>query len=338
MSALDLGSNLTLAELIRRQEPNGELAELVDVISKEMPILQDAKWQECNNVTSHNAPQIVARPTGAERGYNMGVSSEAATTQVISEPTCMLDGISVVDAKLVEHNGGSMAARLQEDTEFFKGMCETFHSRFFNGNRAANPLQINGLNYRSDYNTIGTQVVDNSGGAASATANKTSMWFVQWGRKKVNLIYPKNDAPGGSQYGVKMEDYGKDIVTDGAGGKFPAWRTYFEFHFGLFIYDYRCVVRLANISTSNIDGVDDIGFDENKMIEAYMRLKYNKQGVVIYANETLLTQMWQRVSQKSNVYFTEDKDPFGTPMVRFMGCPIREVDSTMLTNTEGKIS
>jgi hypothetical protein len=331
---------MTLSEMVRREAPNGQMAQLVDVINEENPILMDAKVTECNEGTSHKATRIVSRPSGSERGYNMGIDAEAGVTETVTEPTCMLDGMSQIDDALLRHSPDKLAARLAEDKMFLSGIQQTMAYRLFNaisggtevGNRAAYSLRINGFPFRSDYNVLSSaHVVDNAGGNASATANKTSIWLIQWGFHKVNLTFPRNDALEGGEYGVKMTDYGRVIVTDGASKKYPAWQTWFECHFGLFVWDPRCIKRIVNISCSSIDGVDDVAFDETKLIEAYMKMKYGRQGVVIYANETVLTQIWKRVNEKSNVMFSQDKDPFGRKVAFFQNAPIRQVDAIGVT-------
>jgi hypothetical protein len=331
-----MGSDFTLSEMVRREDPDGTLADLVDVISKESPILLDAKVTECNQGTSHKATRVATKPSGEERGYNSGVSQEAGVTETHIEPTCMLDGLSQIDDAILRHSPDKLGARMQEDSLFLSGMEETRADRLFNdgdgsttvGDRSTYPNRINGFPFRSDYNTLSSpHVFDNAGGAASATANKMSIWIVQWGSHKVNLTVPRGDPGLTGQFGVKMDDFGREIITDAAGKKFPAWQTWFETHFGLFIWDPRTVKRIVNISSTNIDGVDDFSFNEDSLIRAYMSLKYQRQGAVIYAPEEVLTQMWIRGKDKSNTNFRNDKDQFGQNVTFFNNAPIRQLDA-----------
>jgi len=340
-----MGSDMTLSEMVRREDPDGSLAPLIDVISKENPILLDAKVTECNQGTSHKATRVATKPSGAERGYNSGIATEAGVTETHIEPTCMLDGLSEIDNALLKHSPDMLAARLQEDQLFLSGMEDTRSNRLFNddsgsvtvGNRGIYPLRINGFPFRADYNTLSSaHVFDNANGNASVTANKMSIWLVQWGAHKVNLTFPRNDAFAGGEFGVKMEDFGKKIITDDAGKKYPAWRTWFETHFGLFIWDPRCVKRIVNISNTSIDGVDDFSFNEDFLIKAYMSMKYQRQGITIYAPESVLTQMWIRGKDKSNTNFRNDKDQFGQMVTFFNNAPIRQLDA--LGTTEATIT
>jgi len=339
MAGLALGTNLTLAELIRRETPDGKLADLVDVISQTNKVWLDATWIECNNGDYNEDKQTVSEPGGSERAYDQGVTPEAGVSQTVQEPTCMLDGLSQVDvAKLRHAAGGELANRLLEDQFFLRGMGKTACSRLFSGNRSTNPLQIYGINNRTDYNDLDSSYVyDNAGGAASATANKTSVYMFQWGMKKVNLIYPRNDPNTGSQYGIKMEDYGKTIITDpnASTKKYPAYQTWFECHFGIFIHDPRCIKRDVNISTTLLDNVDDFSFSEDPLIDMVVDLEYDGDGAVMYCNRTVFKQAWKRAETKGNVW-QQSKDPFGNPIVEFHGIPMRRVDQ--ITDTQATVT
>jgi len=262
----------------------------------------------------------------------------------------MLDGISEVDRAKIRHAaGGEAAARLQEDAFFVKGMTKTMVSRLFDGNRGTHPRRINGINQRTPYSGLpatsgySNVVFDNADGNASATANKTSVYFIQFGHKKVNLIYPRHDPQGGGEAPIKMEDFGLNIITDNSGAtvarKYPAWQAWFGCNFGLFIHDWRCIKRVCNISTSNIDGVDDFAWHEDPMIEAYNQLEYDGAGAVILCNRTILTQAQKRANEKGNAYFTmetEGEGPFARSVTRFMGIPMARVDQ--ITNTQARVT
>lgn len=347
MAALSLGSSLTIAELIRRETPDGKLSPIVDVLSEENRILEDITWIECNNGTYHEDKIIAFEPSGSERAYNEGITKEAGGTEVVLEPTCMLNGLSEVDAKLLLHQPDPGGARLQEDTLFMKGMTKTFVSRLLDGNRGTDVRRVNGINIRSLYSTLQTAgsetvVFDNAGGNASATANKTSIYCIQWGEKRVNCIYPRNDANGGGELPIKMEDFGRTIINQTGTSetkKYPAWQTWFSNDFGLFIHDWRCIKRLCNISTTNIDDSDDFGFHEDGLIDMYNQLEYGGAGAVMYCNRTIMSQIMKRANEKGNAFFTqsmEGEGPFARPVVRFWGVPIKRVDQ--ITNTQATVS
>ena len=342
MGALALGTDLTIAELKRRETPDGKLAELIDVISQENHILDYITWIECNMGDYHEDTRTVTEPTGQERTYDTGVSKEAGVTEKVLEPTEMMASISEVDDKKYRQAPNPDAFRLQEDGFFLRGMTKTLVSRLFDGARTTDPRQITGINNRSDYNVLSSSYTyDNADGNASATANKTSVYFIQFGHKKVNLIYPRNNPQGGGTLPIKSEDFGRDIISQSGTSdvkKYPAWRTWFSCDFGIFIHDPRCIKRIVNISTSNIDGVDDFAWHEDPMIDAYNDLEYNGEGAVILCNKTVLKQAQKRANEKGNAYFTmevEGEGPWARPVTRFMGIPMARVDQ--ITNAQATI-
>lgn len=346
MATRALGTNLTLAELVRREDPDGGLADIVDVLSETNAIVMDATWIGCNDGTSHQHTRTVTEPTGAERMYGQGVIREAGVTEVVNEPTTLLAGFSEPDADMLRSQPeGWAAARAKEDAFFINGLTKTHVSRIFDGNRSTNPLQVNGINNRSDYNALSSDYVyDNAGGNASATDNKTSIYIFQYGFKKVNMLFPRNmpnSTDGGSP--IKMRDFGEVLVLDplntSNNAKYPAMQSWFQVAFGVDIADPRMIKRVVNISTSNIDGVDDFSFDEELLIDAFNDLEDGGMGAVIYCNRTIKSQMMKRANEKGNASFTQDREgegPFARPVLRFWGIPVREV--AQITNTQSTVS
>lgn len=335
MATHSLASQLTMMELAKR-EHNDALMEIINVLSQVNDIILDASWIECNNGTSFKGVRVATEPEGSERDYNDGVAKEAATTDPFEEPTCMLDGIMKSDVALLRHSPSAKQARMQDLQIYLRGMSKTFAKRMLYGDKGTDSKQINGIMFRKDYNKLASPYVyDNAGGAIpSVKANKTIIMIVGWGPKKIQLTYPRNDAPGNSQItdatvqglGIKTKDYGEKIVAGiTAGTEFPAWVTWLECHFGLVIHDPRYIRVIANISTTAIDNIDDFGFNEDYMIDMVNDMP-DLDGAVIYVPRHVRGQMWKRVKDSGNRNFEGDKDPFGRPMVKFLEIPIRLVD------------
>ena len=346
MSTLAMTSQLSVAELIRRETPDGRLADIVDVLSQNNSIIGDATAIECNNGTYYEATRIATEPTGSERAYNQGVASEAAVTEKITEPTCMIDGLSIVDAAELLHTPNPLGVRSQEDGIYMRGMSKTFASRLFDGDRSTNPLQINGINNRSDYNALSSAYVyDNGEGSTASASTFTSIYLIQWGPKRVNLIYPRNDTLSGDQvsHGISMQDFGKDLIVDpnDSTKQYPAWRTWLELHFGMFVHDPRKIRRVVNIATSSINGTTYKSFHEDHLIDLYNDAKASGglEGAILYCNSTIFSQMMKRANEKGNAYYSIDMEgegPFAQPVLRFWGIPVHEV--AQITNTQATIT
>lgn len=344
MATIATGSTITIAEMLRRETPDKKAADLVDITSQTNAIIADATWRMCNNGTFHQDTIIVSRPAGSKRAYDQGVAPEAMVTELSLQPTVMHAGVSQVDSKKAQHSAmGIPGFRTQEDGAFLIGMTEVLADDIFNLNNIADPRNFKGIHNRPDYNTLSSPYVyDNAGGAASATANKTSIDFIQWGGKKVNMIYPRNDTPGmmGSDTPIARKDFPELLITDANDStkKYPGFETWFEIAYGLFIHDPRTIKRIVNISTSNIDGVDDFSFDEDLMIDAVTDMEFNGEGAVGYANRTVWAQMWKRANEKGNATFTQEgvEGPFAGRVLSFSNIPIKRVDA--LTNTQATIT
>ena len=330
MATIGTGS-LSLAELIKRENPDGSMADLIDVISKVTPIANEGYWEGCNNRTYHEATRVASKPAGTERAYGMGVAAHGAATEKITEPTTMIADMLVVDADLIENEGGASKLN-QEEALFVSGMIETVAGRLISGDRTSYGMQINGINNRSDYNSLSSDYVyDNAGGDSSATSNKTSIYIVQYGPKMVSLIAPSGD----NSKTIRRRPFPVELVDESGTSqarKFPAYQTWFQIQFGLFIYDPRCIKRVVNISTTNIDGVDDFSFDEDLLGDAVIDLEYQGRGAVIYANRTLMKQMTRRANEmpRGNFQLAVGADtgmPVSGKVLSFMGIPVHREDS-----------
>ena len=337
MAALLMGSSMTLAELKLRENPDGTVADLVDVISTDNEgFFNDATWIIANNGTFHEATRVATKPSGSVRNFNEGYSIEAGKGEKVTEPTEKLGSISQIDVGLVEEASDPAKFRMDEETLFLSGIMETHISHFFDSDRGANPKQINGLNSRADYNTLSSaQVFDNADGAASATANKTSLYVIQWGHKMVNMLAPRSGRSGGGSFPVTRTSMPKAFVDDALDStkRLLVYETQFEINFGIFIHDPRMIFRQCNISTSNVDGVDDFSFDEKYLIQIFAQLRNGGKGAAIYVNRALAAQIMNRANDKGNASYQtnfenamEGEGPFAKKVTRFWGIPVRIID------------
>jgi len=341
MTEIKLTEYIGLVDLAQR-EHNEKLLPLINMLGQRLDIIADASWQECNDGTSHKGNRASTEPTGQYRAYDEGVSPEAGSSTPYEEPTCMLDGIQKTDVKKIQHRSNPLAVLAQYVGQYLAGMAKTFVGDIFNGDRSVDGKQINGLETRSDYNTLSSEYVyDNSGGNASATENKTSMWLLGFGNDtKVSFIYPQNDAPGAfslenpnvAGLGIRVKDLGEILTQDADSKDFLAFVTYLEAHFGLCIHDARYIRRVANISTTNIDGVDDFSFDENYMIDAMSDIP-DLENAFWYVPRILRAQIRKRAKDRGNVFHTE-KDPFGKWHNMIDETPIRLVEQISITGPE----
>ena len=321
--------NPTLADLAARMDKDDKIAKIVEMLKETNEVLEDMSWIEANDGTNHKTTVRSGLPTVAWRMLNYGIQPSKSRTVQISDTCGMLEGYSEIDKKLAMLNGNSAAFRLSEDQGFFQAMNHTMASKLFYGNIDTDPEQIMGLAPRySDLSSAENRGnIVNGGGTGS---DNTSIWMVVWGPNTCHGIYPK-----GSKAGLSHDNLGEVTLTDAGGGLYQGLRTHYSWDCGLTLRDWRAVVRIANIDTSDLSGAggsDYAGANiPNLLITGYNKIRRSlKLGrAAIYANETVMTAIDLIASNKSNVWFTTSEGIDGMPIVRFRGIPFRMCDALL---------
>jgi len=343
MATLNTGDP-TLLDMVRRTDPDGAIAKIVESLTKKNAILQDAAVREGNLPTGHRFTTRNTLPAVGWRRYNDGIAPSKSTTQQYDETCGMLEGFSYVDCGLAKLNGNEAAFRASEDTAFLQALNNEANRALMYSSVGVNPEEIHGFTPRFDSlsgvtgtgapNGVGQIVNANTyTGLTAADGDQQSIWFVCWGEDTAYLIYPK-----GQTGGLQMEDLGKQIVDAGApnpsggtpsGKKYTAWVSHWMWNLGLVIQDQRQVVRIANLDKSamaigtatHTKGVIDA------MIAAYYRLYDPMVGrCVIYTNRTIAEFLHRGAMEKASGTLGIGEYA-GRPITTFLGFPIRILDS-----------
>ena len=354
MAEYSLANYVTKLELMKHDGPGNSLLPMINSLSQRIDLLKVAYWQEANDGTGHKGIREFSQPAGSWRGYNEGVAVEVPSSVNFREPTGMLASRCQADMSLMRHSKNPGEKRMRMMGQFSAGMLKTFATTILYGDRSVDGKRPNGIMSRTPYNSLSSaRVHDNAGGAASVTANKTSILIIGFGPEKVSLIHPANDAPGSvdanhpdpdmSGAGIRITDLGPDLVKDPGGtNEFYAARSWIEFHWGIAIEDERYIQRICNISTSNIDGVDDFSFDY-KVMNTALEAMPDHDGACILVNKTLRTQMRNAMAEKSNVFHTADF-PWGKNQLAYDNIPVLLMSPTDtglaggLVNTEATVT
>ena len=308
MAELSLTGALTLVELAKRTH-NGKVLDIANVLEEYNEIFLDAVFQEANSTTAHIHNRALSLPAGAWRLINRGVPAESGQSHQISEGLGMLESISNIDEALIEMSGSKLAFRQGEDNLFLEGMSQSFADAWIYGNVSIDPEEINGLATR--YNAFALPNVESAGGDGSTT----SVWILQWGWDKCFFVYPK----GHPTAGLGSEDQGRRYVSDGT-NEFLAWTTHFKQKAGFVVRDDRCVQRICNIEPAGVANI----FDPDILVRRLNNMKQRGKGAVIYANETVLSQMDIDAMDKANVLY-QPSGPYGDDVTHFRRRPIRLV-------------
>lgn len=333
MASANPTTNPTLHDLVLAQDPNGQMAKIVEMLQRKIGVLDHCTFQQGNLETGHRVTTETSLPSIGWRAFNEGVATGKYTTGQFDEVCGLMEGHSQLDVKLAELNGNSAAYRASVDMRFLRSFKYEFESGFFYHSTAASPRKFNGLAQR--YNALSglpfqRQIV-NSTVAGHTGNNQTSIWLVCFSPETVFGITPK-----GAPSGLTMENMGIQMVTDAGGNRFRAYETVWNWSVGLCVADYEAVVRICNVDTLQVLKTGTALVDD--MTTAYFRLRDPTAGRCCWfvnrlVNEYLFAQARLFTSQ-STLSLKNDIEG-GTPVLHMMGIPVCVTDAIL--NTEAPI-
>lgn len=318
-------TTLTLIDWAKRLDPNGALAEIVEVLNTTNEINQDVPYIEGNLPTGHRSTIRTGIPVPTWRLLNYGVVPTKSTTAQVDDTCGMMEAYAEQDKDLVKLNANPKAFRFTEDKAHLEGMGQEFASTLFYGNTLVNPEKFVGLSPR--YNALsGADSAANIIAGGGAGADNMSVWLIVWGSETVHGIFPKN-----SKAGLTVEDLGQVTLIDAAGGRYEGFRTHFQQKVGLVVRDWRYAVRICNIDVSNL--TKDASGTSADLLDLMAQAVHkpptlNKGRAVFYANQTCLTFLDRQVMNRSNMNLTYS-DFDGKMILNFRGIPIRKCDALL---------
>lgn len=330
-------SNLypTLTDLMDRLDPNGDMADIIEVLNETNEMLEDVTWVQANNKFSHKTTVRTGIPMPTWRKLNYGVKPQKSTTAQIVDTCGMLEAFAAVDKKLAQLNKMAASWRASEDMAFIEGMGQALQRAFLFGDSSKDPEQIMGLAPR--FSTVSRAKAANAVNVidCKGTGNElTSIWLVGWGPRTVHGIYPE-----GSTAGLSVEDLGEETAHDPDGGEYRVLKTHFSWDVGLTVRDWRYVVRICNISDDmlgadpTVSGTLDL-FD--KLTDATLRVpSLTGARFAIYANRKVIGTLRKQQKNAKNVNLSLEESA-GRIVTRFDGIPIRTVDALTFTESQVK--
>jgi hypothetical protein len=337
-------------DLARRTDPDGDAADVAELLSQANEIYDDLVWKEGNTNTGHVYTVRTGIPAGTWRYLNQGVPMSKSTTAQGRINCGMLEDQFTIDRKILEMAQDQNKFRYDEDNAHLEGMSQTVAGQFVYGNALSNAAAFTG--FEAFYNTVNPSTADNAanvfdgGGVGS---NNTSLLLIGWSPRSIYGVFPK-----GSTAGLKLEPLDTtQLAYDGVGNPYRAAVTWFRQEAGLCIEDWRWGVRLCNldVTSAGLGGTTpfDIFATLSKMVlrlpKAGRRISgvtetdaRSEMGMVtrpaIYANRTLRGFMDIQAIRDKNVLLSP-KDYAGQPTEEYRGVPVRILDQ--LKNTETRV-
>lgn len=314
----------TLLDFAKREDPDGAIARVAEILNLTNEILLDMVWQEGNLPTGNKTTIRTGIPTPTWRKLYGGVQPTKSTTAQVTDTTGMLEMYAEVDKALADLNGNAPAWRASEDRPFIEGINQELATTIIYGNESTQPEAFTGLAPR--FNDKGANSGENiiDGGGTGST--NYSIWLVVWGPNTVHGIIPK-----GSTAGIQTRDMGEVTIEniDGNGGRMQAYRTHYRLDAGLTVRDWRYIVRCANIDRTLLKADYSTGADladlMSQMIEQIPNLNMGQP--VFYVNRPIRSMMRRQLVTKVGHSTLTMEQAAGQHFIAFDGIPVRRTDA-----------
>lgn len=321
MATAIASSNMTLSDIAKQTDPDGNIADIVELLAQDNEILVDMSWEEANGGTFHRSHVRTGIPEPTFRRFYEGVTPSKSTYAQIDEPLGMMENRSSVDAKLLDMSPNKERVRMNEAIGILEGFNQAFTQTLLYGDVGTSPAKFNGFLPRFDSLSAssGENIVD---GGGTGTDN-ASILLVNWSPRTVFGVFPR-----GSKAGLSREDLGRQEVLDAAspGRRFTAYEEKFQWDCGLVVRDWRHVVRIPNIDKSALVAQSGAAAILELLAAAVDKLPSSMGGrPAIYMPRTVKTMLRIQCMKQSNVYLTLGQEE-GRPKLMFDGIPIRKVD------------
>ncbi len=317
---------VTLLDFAKSIDPDGNTADVVELLNQTNEILPDMVWQEGNLPTGHRTSIRTGLPTVTWRQLYGGVPASKSLRAQVDDACGMLEARSEVDKDLASLNGNLNSFRLSEASAFLEAMNQAFCSTLFYGDVGANPERFTGLSARySSSNAGNAQNVIKMGGVANTN---NSIWLIVWSTQTISGIFPK-----ASKAGLSHEDLGLIDAFDANGNRYRAYSDHWQWKCGITLKDWRYAVRICNIDQAAL--LADTQGNTVKIIEAMMRameripsLKIGKP--VFYVNRTIREMLRiQAMNKSTNAMGLKMGSDQLVP--DFQGIPVRLCDQLLST-------
>ena len=253
-------------------------ADVINMASRNKPIIEDALALPCNDGTKHKTLIKKGLPTYVLKALYGGVPASRGNKMQVEDTCSIIATAAEIETDYIdifEKAEDKKSARLEEASDHVEALGQGVETLVIYGNSSTNPRAPRGLvqRYSSLVAENGKNIIHGSASIAGGDAGKcTSIWFITWDSSTVHLIYPK-----GAKAGVDQKDNGK-INKEGPEGTYFVYRDDFSWHVGVSLRDWRYVVRIAGIDTTDL-----LAF-----INAQKTFKYfSSAGTEVHANANL---------------------------------------------------
>ena len=317
---------------------DGKVDTIVNLLTQTNEILGHAIVVPCNNGSVHTTVVKTGIPSVAWRRLYKGVPYSKSEHAKVQETCGMMMGMTNIDYKMYELNGKSNQYLLEESSDAYEAINQTWADALFYGDPDVNPESFMGLSPRmgkcdgtdrkqSSYNVLSADFDRAANAKFTNKTDLTSMYCCVWSKQGFHCIIPKNGLSTIRE--TTIGDDGKWLTKDADGNEFPAVNVRYEFDCGLCVRDWRYCAALRNISLDTLDPGTTGYIDLFKyMTKMYYRIKKfkNRGNAYIYVNGDLFYWLDLQAQKKTSLTLTYSTID-GKEVLSFRGIPICECEA-----------
>jgi len=318
--------NPTLMDLAKATDPDGGIADIVEILAETNEVLDDMTWVEGNLTTGNRTSIRTGLPTPTWRKMYGGVQPDKGSQAQVDDTCGMLEAYAEVDKALADLSNNTAAFRMVEEKAHLEGLNQEIVDTMFYGNEDSEPEAFTGFSPR--FNDLSADNSDNIIAGGGSGSDNASIWLVVWSPQTCFGIIPK-----GSVAGLQRSDLGEVTIEDASDGsntgRMQAYRTHYRWDAGLCVRDWRYVVRIANIDKSALTKDAASGADlPDLMFQAMTQIPNLSLGRAAWYMSRNTMSFVRRQCTNATSGSTLTIDNVGGKMVtNFSGIPLRRCDS-----------
>lgn len=244
---------ITFRDINAGRLPSGQFdREIVEVIAKENPVLDDIVWKECNKGREDITTIRTGIPEAVFRAYYEGVQGTKGSKKQVANSCGTLSTAIEMEGRLYEDTQDKAQMLLDEVQIHADSMGQGAAAALFYGDIKDNPKGFNGLAKTfgayaktSSANDESAYYVLNGAKASNpSTSMCRSIFMVGWGQRSAHGIYPQGTGMG-LRRGKLRDVYVPDPEDNTK--KLLMYIQEMNWDIGLNIRDFRYCGRIANI-------------------------------------------------------------------------------------------
>lgn len=314
---------------VNTRKVNGALSEpIIELLTQENSIVNDIPWIECNTDTGHQTILRTGIPAATWRKLYAGVATTKSTVNKIIDTPAMIEARSELDVDVIPAGGDVATFRAQEAAVFMQGLSQQVASALIYETALTQTERFVG--FASRYSALSAANSDSILSGGGVGSDNSSIYLIGWGERTAHGLYSK-----GASAGFEHKDLGESDAFDASNNRYRAYMDIYKWKCGLTVRDWRSVVRICNLDTSNMLANTSAPNLVSLMIDACNRQRGGGDKRFYMNRATFGTLQKQAAATSANVLAVEaGLSQFGTGVMSpasFLGIPIMIEDALLTT-------